>query len=186
MKYRLEMPAYSDFHHISLAISRGAGEINANRERVFEELGGFADSSAVNAFRTLTMSSYILCIGGLSVLEATIQQVYGWQDAFSELDAFLRAGNRTDLAERFQDYKDATNVLKHGVGRSYDRLVARREQLAFRIKGPGEQFLNEGDIGEVAGLIDADTAFAEQIASIVDELVDAISEVMRDERRDGE
>lgn len=173
------MPACSDFQHISLAIKSGANQINEGNDWVHKALGHRTDSSAINAFRTLTMSSYILCIGGLSVLEATIQQGLGWENGFKELDERLRASGRGDLADRFQDYKDAVNVLKHGAGRSYDRLVARRGELGFNIKGPGESFFDEGDVGEVTGLIDANTAFAEQIASIVDEVVGAIAEITK-------
>ena len=37
------------------------------------------------------------------------------------LDRHLREQGLADLAERFLDYRDAIDILKHGAGRSHDR-----------------------------------------------------------------
>lgn len=168
------MAAVSDFEHITRAITFGLRHVEELEANVVTQLETGASTSLVNALRTATMYYSILCIGGLSVFEATLQQSLGWTDSFNALDAHLRANAMDDLAERFRDYKDAINVLKHGEGRSYERLLARKMQLTFTVKDRGRAFFEEGDVSEVIRLIDADAAFARQCVTIVEEVVKAL------------
>jgi hypothetical protein len=71
----------------------------------------------------------------------------------------LEHEGETALKDSFVDLQLAINVLKHGRGRSYDALVAKSDRLPFRIKRPGEAFFFEGDVSEIATLIEVDDAF---------------------------
>lgn len=78
------------------------------------------------------------------------------------------------MRERFNDFKDAINVLKHGEGRSYDRLLKRRDVLPFKIRGRNEAFFQEGDVSEVATLIRVDDNFVMSVATVVREVFAAL------------
>lgn len=75
--------------------------------------------------------------------------------------------NENDLNSRFVTFVHAINVLKHGRGRSYDALVAADNDLPFRIKRPGEDFFSEGDVSEVATLIEVDDQFVRDCAAVI-------------------
>lgn len=42
--------------------------------------------------------------------------------------------SKAETAQVFEDYKDAINVLKHGKGPSYERLLKKTVLLEFRVK----------------------------------------------------
>lgn len=66
-------------------------------------------------------------------------------------------------------------MLKHGRGRSYDALVAKSENLHFRVKLPGEAFICEGDVSEVSTLVEVDDTFVISCSEVIHE----VSEVIR-------
>jgi hypothetical protein len=120
-----------------------------------------------------------MAIGSFSVFEALLQQKRGWDRPFAQVDALLKADGKADLADRFLDYRNAINVLKHGAGPSYEKLLARKDVLAFRIKDKGERFFSEGDVAEGLRLVDADHAFVRQCSDIIQEVAKAIQEKTR-------
>ena len=61
------------------------------------------------------------------------------------------------------------NVLKHGRGRSYERLLARPGEVEFKVKAPDENFFSEGDVSEVGVLIDVDDGFVRRCAAVIEE-----------------
>jgi len=120
------------------------------------------------------MAITIIAVGVIGTFEGMLQRHFMWGDAYTELDKVLRDKGRNDLADRLLDYRLAVNVLKHGVGRSYDKLLARRAGLPFVIKGKGEAFFNEGDISEVSGLVDTRGPFIQHCVEIINEIRDVI------------
>ncbi|WP_146193600.1 hypothetical protein [Sphingosinicella humi] len=121
------------------------------------------------------MQSAILAIGALQAFEGLLQQEKGWTNTFQELDRTLRASGRAELADRFFDYRDAINVLKHGEGRSYDKLVARRDVLPFKVKAKHQAFFEEGDVSEGIRLVEADHVFVRQCSDTIQEIVEALA-----------
>ena len=168
------MGAASEYDLISRAVEFTLRQAQALEDGVVERLQTEAGTPLVNTLRMLTMQSAIVAVGCFSVFEALLQQKKSWGNAFQELDRQLRALNHSALADRFRDYRDAINVLKHGAGRSYERLVARREDLPFAVKDKGERFFDEGDVSEGIRLVQADHAFVRQCAEIIDEVVLAL------------
>ena len=79
--------------------------------------------------------------------------------------------------KRFELFKSAINVLKHGRGPSYDELLRQKELIPFKVKR-SELFFNEGDIAEILMLIDVDDQF---IVDCVD-LVINLSKVINNSR----
>jgi hypothetical protein len=141
---------------------------------IIEELQTRASNSLVDGLRTNTMERTIIAVGTIGVFEALLQRCRNWPDAFPELDKELRRNGRDDLADRFRDYRDAINVLKHGEGRSYEQLLARKNQLPFTVKDKGQAFFDEGDVSEITRLVDVDSIFITRCIDLIDEIKDAI------------
>jgi hypothetical protein len=137
-------------------------------------------TSRVVMARMMTMRATIVATGTISVFEALLQQSLGWEQPFTALDARLRENGLDDLAERFLDYRDAINVLKHGAGRSHDRLLRRRDRLDFSVRALDEPFHDEGDVSEVSTLVRADTAFVRNCGRLVGEVAQAIRRTIPD------
>jgi hypothetical protein len=52
-----------------------------------------------------------------SLFEALLQREMGWTEPFKQLKENLKQTGDLELAETFDDYQLAINVLKHGAGR---------------------------------------------------------------------
>tara|TARA_B110001454_G_scaffold219040_1_gene249474 strand:+ start:5680 stop:6192 length:513 start_codon:yes stop_codon:yes gene_type:complete len=164
------MAAVSHFEYLSRAphmLSRHVAEVY---DTYVANLQTSASTVDVNGLRTCSMAITIVAVGVVGTFEGMLQSRFGWNDAYRELDKVLRDKGHVDLADRLLDYRLAVNVLKHGEGRSYDRLLARRASLPFAIKGNGEAFFNEGDISEVGGLVDTRGPFIDHCVGIIDEI----------------
>jgi hypothetical protein len=121
------------------------------------------------------VSGALLAVGMFSMFEASIQDEGEWKvKPFKKLDSFLKNAGQDKLAERFEDYYCAINVLKHGTGSSLKKLLEKGEKLEFKVKS-SEAFFEEGDVSEVDILVDADTKF---ILGCV-EIIEAVSLVLR-------
>ena len=168
------MAATSEYRLIADAVAFTLRHAEEVEQQVLEALQTSGATSHVNALRMLGMQSAIIAIGTLQAFEGLLQQKKGWKDTFQELDRTLRAAGHADLADRFIDHRDAINVLKHGDGRSYQKLLARRDALPFVVKAKGDRFFDEGDVSEGIRLVDADHAFVRQCSDIVQEVVEAL------------
>lgn len=129
-----------------------------------------ASTVDVNGLRTCSMASTIIAVGVIGTFEGMLQRHFGWVDAYPELDNVLRGKGRADLADQLLDYRLAVNVLKHGEGRSYDKLLNRRKSLPFAIKGKGEAFFEEGDVSQVGDLADTRGPFIDHCVAIINEI----------------
>lgn len=168
------MGATSEYQLISDAVEFTLSHAQKIENQIVEALQTSAATGYVNVLRMLTMQSVIVAIGTFQAFEGLLQQQKGWKDTFKELDGCLRANGNVNLADRFVDYRDAINVLKHGDGRSYDKLVARRDSLPFLVKDKGQRFFDEGDVSEGIQLVDANHEFVRQCSEIVQEVVQAL------------
>jgi hypothetical protein len=119
------------------------------------------------------MRMVMLAVGGFSMLEGILEQTRGWKSPFIELDKNLRAMDQSMIADEFMTYKLAINVLKHGYGDSYERLL-RRENLSFRVKAREENFFDEGDVSEIPGLILVDDQFVLSCAQVIEKAMFAL------------
>lgn len=145
-------------------------------------LEGDGSTSRVIMARMMMMRATIVATGTISVFEALLQQSLDWEQPFARLDSHLREHGLDDLAERFLDYRDAINVLKHGAGRSHDRLLDRSDRLDFRVRALDQPFHDEGDVSEVSTLVRADLAFVRNCGRLVGEVAEALRRTMPDAR----
>lgn len=130
-------------------------------------------SLVVNSARLARMRMVMLAVGGFSMLEGILEQTRGWNAPFRELDQNLRTIGQAAIADEFMTYKLAINVLKHGYGDSYDRLL-RRGNLPFRVKAQGQRYFDEGDVSEIPGLVLVDDQFVLSCAKVIEKAMIAL------------
>jgi hypothetical protein len=116
------------------------------------------------------LQKVITAVGMFSIFEAMLQDGLNCDNGFREATKILDQQGDVPLKECFDDLQLATNVLKHGRGRSYEALLAKATVLPFRIKLPGEEFFYEGDVSEVSTLIEVDDAFVSHCARVIHEV----------------
>ena len=168
------MVAVCDLVHITSAMRATLEFSKLGQKQIADQLQTSGATGLVNNLRTFTTLYSIICVGGFSIFEAGLKLRFEWERPFNQLDVELRTQARNDLADRFKDYRDAVNVLKHGTGPSYDRLLERRNTISFKILGKEENFFDEGDVSALGRLIDADSNFVEGCAACIEEIVDAL------------
>lgn len=139
-------------------------------KRVIKALQKSGSSSLVKTLQMVQLQKAILAVGMFSMFEANLQDRLGCNNGFTGAKKILDDRGQIALKERFDDLFHAINVLKHGVGRSYDTLVAKAESLAFRIKLPDESFFFEGDVSEVSTLIEVDDEFVQYCLNVIREV----------------
>lgn len=168
--------APSDLELIPRAVGFTLNHTAEVRAKVIEELQTSAATPLVTALRMMTMQQAIVAIGALAVFESVLQQHNGWEKPFLRLDEHLRQHGKEDLADRFLEFRDAINVLKHGEGPSYERLLAKGDKLPFKVKPKDEAFFSEGDVSEVTSLIEPTPEFVESCAKIIEDVTAALAE----------
>jgi hypothetical protein len=122
----------------------------------------------------------ICAVGMFSIFDAILQEELDCKDGFRKAEDLLVAAGQCALKERFKDLQLAVNVLKHGRGRSYDTLVQRASVVPFRVKLPDQAFFFEGDVSEVATLVEVDDAFVRLCAEVIHDVSVTISSMAND------
>ena len=108
-----------------------------------------------------------------------LQDQLGSSKGFNAADEILDAAGEQELTARFKVFRLAINVLKHGDGCSYKKLL-QKPSLPFKIKQPDQNFFEEGDIAEVQALIYVDDAFVIDCANTIRDVSDVLRRVCPD------
>lgn len=147
-------------------------------EKTVEALETSGSTSLVKTLQMIELQKAIFAVGMFSLFEANLQDSLACRNGFEEAEKRLIAAKEADLAERFNDFYLAINVLKHGKGPSYNKLVARAKSgLPFEIKMPDQAFFEEGDVSEISTLVLVDDTFIHHCA----EIISAIYSVVRNQ-----
>ena len=128
----------------------------------------------VAALQVIRLQKAVVAVGLFAMFDASLQGCLAVRDGFRAADDRLVRLGEVALRQRFLDFQSAINVLKHGRGASYDRLVARAGALPFRIRLPDEAAFDEGDVSEPEVLIDVDDAFLRACACVIREVSDTL------------
>lgn len=153
--------------------------LNETFDRIEQELQISAHTPLVKDVQMIQLQKAIFATGMFSIFEAELQNLLECKNGFKEAKKILIKKGKTDLAERFDDFYLAINVLKHGKGSSYSTLVANAnvanaKPLPFRLKLPGENFFSEGDIAEVSTLVEVDDIFVLNCAELIRKISDIL------------
>lgn len=123
----------------------------------------------VNSLRMATVEIEVAVVGVFSLFEARMQAHFPKGPFFQRLRSHLINEYQLELATKVHHYYLAVNVLKHGLGSSYEELL-NEPNLPFSIRQIGENFFDDGDIAEPEGLIDVTAT------GFVDGLIGALSQ----------
>ena len=167
------MAAKLSWQLIVTAMEITAASFRHDADETVNRLEDDTSSLVVNSARLAQMRMVMLAVGGFSMLEGILEQTRGWDAPFRELDQNLRAIGQAAMADEFMTYKLAINVLKHGYGDSYDRLL-RRESLPFCVKAQGQSYFDEGDVSEIPGLVLVDDQFVLSCAQVIEKAMIAL------------
>ncbi|WP_423200847.1 DUF4375 domain-containing protein (plasmid) [Cupriavidus sp. H19C3] len=166
------MHAYSDLIYSSTQFSLDA--LREVSENATNALQTSAATSLVKALQLVQLQKAIQAVGMFAMFEAMLQDGLSVGHGFNEAATILECEGEVSLKEKFEDLQAAVNVLKHGTGRSYNYLVGKAATLPFRVKLPGQAFFSEGDVSEVATLIEVDDAFVLSCAEVIRDVSDVI------------
>ncbi len=145
------------------------------QRRLDDEFSSSASTRLVVAARAVQLQKAISAVGMFSMFDAELQNTLASTNGFRSAETLLDAQGETELKKRFIDMQRAVNVLKHGRGSSYGKLLKNVDDLSFRVKLPSENFFLEGDVSEIETLIQVDDAFLRGCAEVIRQ----ISEVIR-------
>jgi hypothetical protein len=146
-------------------------------DEVIEALQTSGATRHVKNLQMIQLHRAITAVGIFSIFESIVQDRLECRDGFAMVRDCLEREGEVDLNNRFSLFVYAINILKHGRGRSYDALIAIGVDLPFRIKRPGEDFFAEGDVSEVATLIEVDDAFVRNCADLIGQVENVVNKV---------
>lgn len=152
--------------------------IKAREEACLSTLEEVGSTVAINGYRVLQIQRIVIAIGMYSSLEAALKWEFGWNSPSQEMKKLFVGSGYSDTYQKFELYWLAINVLKHGDGASYDRLLKKSASLPFRIKRDGEWFFEEGDLAENHSLVLVDDSFLLECAEIISSITSALEELV--------
>lgn len=141
--------------------------LQSTNEAIVQGLQTSGATRLVKTLKMIQLQKVIFAVGMFSIFEASLQSHLNCSDGFREAKRILVQQGENDLKEDFEDLIDAINALKHGEGRSYNKLVAKAKKLPFRVKQPNEAFFFEGDVSEPDTLIQVDDAFVQHCGTVI-------------------
>lgn len=136
-------------------------------ENILKEMAHTAITRNVRLLRAFNYTRVFYVVGIFSHLEAKLSDNFlRSNQGFLELKKYLKNNNQNVLLQEFEIYLCAINVLKHGEGRSYQKLI-NEKQLPFNIKKPHQSFFFDGDISEINTLIKVDDNFINLCVNLI-------------------
>jgi hypothetical protein len=144
-------------------------------DEVIEALQTSGATRHVKNLQMIQLHRAVIVVGIFSLFESIVQDRLECDNGFVAVRECLEREGEVDLGKLFSLFVYAINVLKHGRGRSYDALVAMGTDLPFRIKRPGEDFFFEGDVSEVATLVEVDDRFVQECTDLITQVTGVIT-----------
>src|SRR5690606_27217382 len=172
------MHQFSELVYRSTAFSLGT--LEEVESKVIEQLQTSGSTILVKTLQMIQLQKTIIAIGMFSLFESILQDALCCKNGFDEVKKILVQSGNTDLKNRFENFNCAINTLKHGTRKSYNALVAKSSSLPFKIKLPGEDFFDEGDVSEITTLIEVNDKFVLDCAKLIEEVSNEIRKVNTD------
>lgn len=163
------MGALNDIEMLTHCCGYLLPKLDDGEEHTFRELEHSGATRLVNALRSFRVQRTILVVGMFSIFEAVLQAELQQNAPFKTLEDDLRDAGRPELAEQFRIYHNANNVLKHGEGRSLEKLK-NESDLPFEIKTHDSWFEGEGDVVEGQLLVGVTSEFVTTVATLIEEI----------------
>lgn len=166
------MHKFSDL--INLCTFYTLSSLERTNNEIIDALQKRGSTTLVKTLQMVQLQKAIFLVGMFSMFEADLQTNLDCSDGFNKLREVLKNEGEMQLLEKFNDITLAVNVLKHGLGKSYDKLVTKADSLEFNIKLQGKTFFDEGDVSEPSTLIEVDEKFVKYCVYIIQQVSDVI------------
>jgi hypothetical protein len=160
---------------ITAGISFSLNALDKANSEYVEQLQNSSSTPAVKGLQMIELQKTVLAIGMFSLFESILQQRLSCKKGFQRTKEILQETNQIQLLNRFNDFYLAINVLKHGKGLSYNKLVEKADSLPFQIKMKEEYHFDEGDVSEVLTYLKVDNDFVLNCADIIQKVSEGIS-----------
>ena len=154
---------------ISESTESNIENFNRVEELTRKELENLGSTRLVLTLQKMQWERSVFAIGMFWLFEAVVQKELKIEkgSAFKELKQKLKSHHKIELLESFEDFYYAVNVLKHGKGMSYAKLLEKQGNLPFEITPAGSTFRNEGDVSEIETLVCVDNNFLEKFLAVI-------------------
>ena len=149
-------------------------------EKVLKLLQTSGSTVLIKNLQMIQLQKTITAIGMFSLFESILQNGLTCKNGFEEAKKILKQSGNDEINERFEIFIYAINVLKHGKGRSYDVLRDKAKELPFKIKLFDEEYFEDGDVSEIATLIEVNDDFVLNCAKLILDVSEEISRVRGD------
>lgn len=146
-----------------------ARQMQAVLDELFEALqtsGATRLLSGVDICHTQLATS---SVGVFSIYESRLQSGFGWGNPFDEVMKRVNAAGHCHEAKQFDNYRLAINVLKHGTGKSHNKLLDRHDQLEFEVQKVFGDLNQEGDVCPPSDLVVVSVQFLERCCDLVEQ-----------------
>lgn len=152
---------------------------NRNEKLIYDGLQDSGSTRLVINIQKMQWERAIFAIGIFSLFEAVVQNELHIEkgSAFKELKERLKRNNKMELLIKFEEFYCAINVLKHGKGSSYTKLLEKQNSLPFEITLANSVSRNEGDISEIETLVYVDDEFLRSCLAVICECYDELSRI---------
>jgi hypothetical protein len=158
--------------HCERATSALLSMISEREEFILKEMETSSATINIIMMRNCNYLRAFHVVGMFSTFEAVLQ-VSLWdagsvvvKDPFGRVQEILIDKELSNLLESFKLIRDSVNSLKHGYGRSYEKLL-HPANLPFKIKRPDEAFFDEGDVSEIDTLVQVDNEFVMRCVDVI-------------------
>lgn len=165
---------------VTKAAQSSLSALSQSNLKIKESLHQSTATHLVKGLQIIQLQKAILAIGLFSIFEAELQRMLSCKNGFKECTRILIDDGESSLNNKFQIFVMAINVLKHGKGYSYDRLLKQYDSLPFKIKKLEQSFFFEGDVSEISTLIEVDDDFVLNCVELVNQVSAYLKEKVHD------
>jgi len=155
------------------------GCLENHQTSALEQLQSGARTSDVKSLQMVNLQKAVIAVGVFAIVEAHLQDRGSGEGGFKIVAERLDKEGLSELRQRLLDLRAAVNVLKHGEGASYKRLLDRGDAIRFKIKQPEQSFFHESDVSEAATLVKVNDAFIRETFTVIREVVACVEHSVR-------
>jgi hypothetical protein len=145
-----------------------ARQVKGVLDNIYSELETSGATRLLSGIDICNSQVALALVGVFSVYDSRLQVVVGGEKPIDELIKRLASAGHAVDAAAMDDYRLAVNVLKHGVGSSHTKLLARKSHLPFQVQAFVGELAVEGDVCPPSDLVIVTTEHLEQCCDLIE------------------
>jgi hypothetical protein len=145
-----------------------ATQISSALDTIYKKLETSGATRLLSAIDVCHTQIAATVVGIVSLYESRLQSANGWSKPFDEVQNLLKKYGSAAQAEEFENLRLAVNVLKHGIGQSHSKLMARTDRLPFKVQATFGALHEEGDVCPPPDLVLVSVEFLERCCAAIE------------------